>query len=313
MKHEISKIFNLFERDITSAALYLYLCTLLNENERQLISLVEVGRKTGLSPKRVRSILSRLKEMKLIEIFLRPKRGYEIFLLGTNVLRHETNVLRHRTNVLSDQVENDPHSTNVSRHETNVSRHRTNVPCLTKTIKPRYLYLDLKSSPPPEDLKLKTSIETKLKSKSLTKKTKPKTKKLSYQLEDLELGKKWHQYALSEMKWSSPPNSWNDEFFATGIALVKRRAGLNHQQMIKIYEFVRNDNFWSANALSPKTLLNKSSRNDMRKIDNIISAIRSRNPTLKQLEKVIDASAEDKAKADMTLMMLNNPEEYFRS
>lgn len=164
MKQEIKEIFERFEGDITSGAVYLYLLTLFNANERQLISLVEVGRKTGLSPKRLKSILSRLTEMKLIETFLRPKRGYEVGLLETNVLRHETNVLRHETDV--------------PRHSTDVSRHKTDVSCLTNL--PPYISSERsgddiqKPKASSHNLNLTTQTKAKLES-SVTSARKPRT------------------------------------------------------------------------------------------------------------------------------------------
>ena len=318
MKHEIREFYeDYFLRDIDGFALYVYLCTILNANERLFISLKETSVKSGFSPRKIKAILSRLKNLGLIKYKILNNRGVQLAITNPLLMSFDTGLgqnsqepMSYGTGCLVKSSRPVSSVTGLGQNSQEPMSYDTG---LTRTKKPRYLSLDLKSSSS-SNLQFETSIETKLETKSRTpaRKPRPKAKKIPYQPEDLELGKKWHQYALSEMKWSTAPGSWCDEFFATGIALVKRRAGLNHQQMTKIYEFVRNDNFWSGNALSPKTLLNKSSRNDLRKIDNIIQAIRARNPSMKQLEKVIDATEEDKAKADRTLMMLQNPEEYFR-
>ena len=303
MKQEIKELFNLFEGDHTSFALFAYLATHFKANERQLISLRKISVKSGFSRVKVLKLLSRLKEMTLLSYEIRPGNGVSLVINLTTVRTNLTTVVTDLTTV-----------------RTNLTTVATNLTNLTN----KKAWVESEASEDSfhghKDLNLNLNLSSKTKSKlipktkSLTPAKKPRTKakKINYHTEDFELGKKWHQYALAEMKWSTAPKSWNDEFFATSIALVKRRSGLDHNQMTKIYEFVKDDNFWSGNALSPKSLLNKSGNNDLRKLDNIISSIRSRNPAMKQLEKVVNSSEEEKAKADDTLMMLQNPEEYFR-
>lgn len=99
---------------------------------------------------------------------------------------------------------------------------------------------------------------------------------------DLAVASEWLEFSFQSMPWrrTAVTAGWTVAAFAEAIAKVKRVTGLNDSGVAAIFEFIRGDDFWSKNALSPASLLKKSARNDQRKIDNIL--IRMKAGTTKQ-------------------------------
>jgi hypothetical protein len=118
-----------------------------------------------------------------------------------------------------------------------------------------------------------------------------KPKKSSAQQIDpswLELGSKWLNFSSSIMpNGTSQYKDWNTESFAKQIRKVAEHLGRDAAFMELVLEFIRKDDFWRANAISPGTLM-KISKNGMRKIDNITAKM-TPPPAAKEIKlKTID-------------------------
>ncbi len=109
-----------------------------------------------------------------------------------------------------------------------------------------------------------------------------------YETQDLALAVRWVDFAKGETKGSSYP-SWTPENFAKDLAKLRIKAGLNHEAMAEVLEFVLEDKFWRPNAISPAGLLTKSS-NGLLKINNLLSAMKGapKYKTARDFEKVKD-------------------------
>lgn len=104
--------------------------------------------------------------------------------------------------------------------------------------------------------------------------------------EDLALGSEWLDYAKEAMPWRAPPAAWTPAAFGEGIKKLKACADLSTAGIRSLLRFVRSDEFWRSNALSPVSLLSKSKKGN-RKIDNVLLAMRGSKP-LKHDEKMAD-------------------------
>lgn len=101
------------------------------------------------------------------------------------------------------------------------------------------------------------------------------TRAIKYNTLDFELANEWLEHAKLHSK-TKPYKSWTQENFAIAIAKAKRSSGLSHTQIVYVLEFLKNDEFWRPNCLTPTALLKKSKTNDLRKVENIISAIKEK-------------------------------------
>lgn len=88
---------------------------------------------------------------------------------------------------------------------------------------------------------------------------------------DNDLGQRWAEYTKAEYPFLKP----KPDEYAQAIAKVRRTVGLNDEQLDYLFEFVQTDEFWKQNCQSPVGLLRKS-KNGLRKIDNILSRIKSK-------------------------------------
>jgi len=94
--------------------------------------------------------------------------------------------------------------------------------------------------------------------------------------EDLEkLAEEWREFAIEKKPWMKDRSSIAS--FYVGLMKVQNAIKLNNQNMNvsglrEIFMFIRNDNFWKDQALSPNQLLTPS-RNGVRKVDNILLSI----------------------------------------
>lgn len=103
--------------------------------------------------------------------------------------------------------------------------------------------------------------------------------------EDRRLAERWHAHALSHQPWLKH----SIEKFSEGVARLKRSVGLTDDEAIALFEFIAKDEFWRDKALSPASLLKKSSRNDMRKVDNILSQMKKGWSKMKDLNEWINS------------------------
>lgn len=98
---------------------------------------------------------------------------------------------------------------------------------------------------------------------------------------DLDLASRWLAFA----KDGQPHvKSFSVEKFAADIGKARRSIGYTDDEMVKIFEFIEKDEFWKNQAYSPGGLL-KRSKNDLRKIDNIIVQM-NKNKPLKSVEEL---------------------------
>jgi len=104
---------------------------------------------------------------------------------------------------------------------------------------------------------------------------------------DRALAMRWGDWAKS--KW--PSIKVDIDRWSEAIAKVKRVVdNLGDDQMDGLFEFVKADDFWSDVSQSPCSLLKKS-KNDLRKIDNILAALRKKH--YKNHEAMAHARARD--------------------
>lgn len=88
-----------------------------------------------------------------------------------------------------------------------------------------------------------------------------------------ELAARWLDFAKAQ----SPHIRFSLSDFEEGVAHVCRNVPLTIEQLEFVFDFIRQDDFWKSNALSPKGLMKKSSRNDLRKIDNIMARLKEKH------------------------------------
>jgi hypothetical protein len=154
----------------------------------------------------------------------------------------------------------------------------------------RICTIDSAETAPSDDAEIALSSSpntlTKIHTKSPPPSEKPApSKQKRYEPEDKQLAAEWHEYATFEMPWHDAPASWSIHKFAQEIAKVKRVMKISHNGLEELLAFVRQDDFWSKNALSPASLLNRS-KNGNRKIENILIAARPKQDKLMaQLEQ----------------------------
>jgi hypothetical protein len=122
--------------------------------------------------------------------------------------------------------------------------------------------------------------------KSTRKKT-MKTEVIDLTDEELELGRKWLEMAVSEMPHRASDPKWHAAEFGTELKKVGQAVGLDNAGMLKVFHYVSADPFWRPNACSPKGLL--ISKNGVRKIDNILT--RMKRPA----ERLADIREEQRA------------------
>ncbi len=122
------------------------------------------------------------------------------------------------------------------------------------------------------DQGLKAKLATTSLSKNHSKNRTKESRVVFSRPEDMELGQKWLDFAL-KVKEGNAYSSWTVENFARELAKVKRRTGFGDKKMEDILAFVEKNEFWAKNAISPAALLTIS-KNNMRKIDNIVTAMK---------------------------------------
>lgn len=322
MKNELEQFLSLFERDFASFSIYCHLSLSFKANKRELISCTELSKKLGLGKTKLREKLAKLQKLNLIKTETKDKRGIFVDLLGPRLdLYRPSQCLKH--NRLdpdrSRSVYIDPESVYIDRDEDlNLQNKASYKSSPSQSLDNKELCefnLDMEKSlevfklipnPLPTSYliskannlglgsKTITKLETKTKSRVPAKK--PRVKKLSYTPEDLKLAESWLESSLLQMKWSNPPKNWTAPDFAHEINKVKRIVDLNDEGMKALYEFVQNDDFWRDKVLSPSSLLKKS-KNDVRKVDNILLRMKPRS--VKVEEKIKKWSKDDEDISDL--------------
>lgn len=137
--------------------------------------------------------------------------------------------------------------------------------------------------------------------------SKPKTlrkkKAPEFDEADLALGTDWLAWAREGL----PTINATPASFAGALSDVRRRlntqagAGINHDGLRQIFEFVKADKFWSKNCLSPAGLLSKGS-NGLRKVENIMASMTKLDDKSRQNTKFwkdLDAGIEPEDLADL--------------
>ena len=112
---------------------------------------------------------------------------------------------------------------------------------------------------------------------------------VKYNEHDLQLASEWLQFSKELMPWKKAPISWTPERWADDLAKVKRVTDINDSGLNELFKFIKGDDFWCKNTLSPNTLLKKGS-NGNRKIDNILLKMR---PTGDIKRKRVQQAIED--------------------
>jgi hypothetical protein len=115
-----------------------------------------------------------------------------------------------------------------------------------------------------------------------------KTEVIDLTDEELELGRKWLEMAVSEMPHRANDPKWHAAEFGTELKKVGQAVGLDHAGMLKVFHYVSGDTFWRPNACSPKGLLGVN-KNGVRKIDNILTRMK------KPAERLADIREEQRA------------------
>lgn len=108
--------------------------------------------------------------------------------------------------------------------------------------------------------------------KSTRKKT-TKTEVIDLTDEELDLGRKWLDMAVSEMPHRASDPKWHAAEFGTELKKVGQAVGLDHAGMLKLFHYVSADTFWRPNTCAPKSLL-KVNKEGVRKIDNILTRMK---------------------------------------
>jgi hypothetical protein len=63
--------------------------------------------------------------------------------------------------------------------------------------------------------------------------------------------------------------------WADALRLMRTRDGLTEEEILEVFAFVKVDDFWKTNGISPETLRTKS-KNGLKKIENVILAMKTR-------------------------------------
>jgi len=106
----------------------------------------------------------------------------------------------------------------------------------------------------------------------------------------LDLGRQWLKMATSDLPWLAKNKKWTDESFGRELEKVGKAIGSTEQEMLTLLERLSKDEFWRKNAASPFGLL-KRSKNGLRKVDNLIANLRTRQEV--EMAKPLDQAAVD--------------------
>jgi len=157
-----------------------------------------------------------------------------------------------------------------------------------------------------QKLNTKTDVERKLNadqtevkpksgiSKELKKKRTKELKKKELRLiqrdtdESHKTAERWHAHAISHQPWLN----LSVEKFIEGVTKLKKSVGLSDEQVGAVLDYVIKDAFWADKALSPASLLKRSSRSDQRKIDTILGQMKKPYDKMKKVEEWINTPSD---------------------
>jgi hypothetical protein len=110
----------------------------------------------------------------------------------------------------------------------------------------------------------------------------PKNSKQRHAFEpgDFDLALDWISWAHEQ----HPHLKLQSEPCAKEIRISRDNTGRTIEQMRNIFEWIKKDDFWSKNCLSPCALNKKSAANGLRKIDNIINSISKDKKTVEKMQ-----------------------------
>jgi hypothetical protein len=116
-----------------------------------------------------------------------------------------------------------------------------------------------------------TPVKRKRKSPTITKKKIPHEKNINDQIMSTAIN--WHEWTLVKAPWLK--ENISPEKFYQGLLKIAKSVSLNESGIENLFQFVKNNDFWKENAISPMSLLNVS-KNGLRKIDNILLQLKKR-------------------------------------
>lgn len=265
MKQEISDIFKLFEGDITSAALYLYLCTLLNANERLFISLKETSVKSGFSPRKIKTILSRLKNLGLIDYKILNNRGVQLVINNPLLVTYVTGLGQTTPEPMS-------YGAGCSVKSARPVSFDVGLTSMSVSSIPKLIPLVNSSSMSPTT-KTTAKLETKTKSKT---KSRRKKKPRSIPPEVKELAQEWFDWAAPR----NPSTPFNLEKFEDAILAMTKGTQKTFEDIRNMFEFIKSDEkdegfCYAENFESPCTWKNKWA-NGLTKMDSAFKEMKRR-------------------------------------
>jgi len=94
-----------------------------------------------------------------------------------------------------------------------------------------------------------------------------------YNEQIMSTAEKWHEWSSRKMPWMK--EKITAEKFYNELIKIQSTVDLNDQGIDALFDFIKNDQFWSQNAISPMNLISKS-KNGLRKIDNILLQMKKR-------------------------------------
>lgn len=77
----------------------------------------------------------------------------------------------------------------------------------------------------------------------------------------------WWKWATDKLPWQK--EKMKEEQFYDALITIRNTTDLNPDGLRAVFDFIRNDDFWQHQAISPKSLLTPS-KNGLRKIDNVL-------------------------------------------
>jgi len=249
-----------------SAELMWFFCW-LNEkaihNGQVRIGQRDMARGTGIGRTRLRKLIKQLHELGIVETKSDPKRAH----LKWNLVICNYKVI------------------NRDRYEKQTTISTQNQPTYTSNnyIQSKYIYNTTTGEPNAEpsidlgieqvEVSARSNCSDKLKKKS---KKKPHLKDPFHATPlEVALGVSWLKFAKEQIPHARH-TTWTEERFAKDLNKVKQYAKLTDDQMVELLDFIRGDDIWRPNAVSPASLM-KTSRNGLKKIDNLLSSWRKKS------------------------------------
>lgn len=83
----------------------------------------------------------------------------------------------------------------------------------------------------------------------------------------ISLAKEWLEWAKSQSPWNTAFTLHN---FAEAILTIQRQGKFNHEPVRRLFEYIKRDDFWAKNAISPSGLTKRKNGSDMRKWETVM-------------------------------------------